>query len=91
MGKSAFAHKAGLHTSAIARRPDAYEHVDPATVGNGTRFLVSISRVAQPGTEGRSSLASRSRRRVGHVLAELKELEHAGYHFEAADASLELL
>ena len=41
VGQSAFAHKAGLHTSAIARRPDAYEHVEPALVGNGTRFLVS--------------------------------------------------
>ncbi len=41
VGASAFAHKAGLHTSAIARRPDAYEHVDPDRVGNGTRFVVS--------------------------------------------------
>ena len=41
VGQSAFAHKAGLHTSALARRPDSYEHVDPAQVGNGTRFLVS--------------------------------------------------
>src|SRR5687768_15252276 len=41
VGASAFAHKAGLHTSAIARRPDAYEHIDPDRVGNGTRFVVS--------------------------------------------------
>ena len=41
VGQSAFAHKAGLHTSAIAKRPDAYEHVPPASVGNGTRFVVS--------------------------------------------------
>ena len=41
VGSSAFAHKAGLHTSAISRRKDAYEHIDPALVGNGTRFLVS--------------------------------------------------
>ena len=41
VGTSAFAHKAGLHTSAIARSPDSYEHVDPTAVGNGTRFLVS--------------------------------------------------
>ena len=41
VGHSAFAHKAGLHTSAIAKRPDAYEHVDPEVVGNGTRFVVS--------------------------------------------------
>jgi len=41
VGASAFAHKAGLHTSAIARAKDAYEHVDPELVGNGTRFVVS--------------------------------------------------
>src|SRR3954470_9386159 len=41
VGESAFAHKAGLHVSAIAKRPDAYEHVSPASVGNGTRFVVS--------------------------------------------------
>jgi 2-isopropylmalate synthase len=41
VGHSAFAHKAGLHTSAIAKRPDAYEHVSPDVVGNGTRFVVS--------------------------------------------------
>ena len=47
VGATAFAHKAGLHTSAIARRPDAYEHVDPSSVGNGTRFLVSDMAAAQ--------------------------------------------
>ena len=41
VGESAFAHKAGLHVSAIAKRPDAYEHVAPDSVGNGTRFVVS--------------------------------------------------
>ena len=41
VGTSAFAHKAGLHVSAIARAKDAYEHVDPSGVGNGTRFVVS--------------------------------------------------
>ena len=40
-GSSAFAHKAGLHVSAISKRPDAYEHVSPESIGNGTRFLVS--------------------------------------------------
>ncbi len=92
VGKSAFAHKAGLHTSAIARRPDAYEHVDPATVGNGTRFLVSD-------LSGRSTVELKAKQlgldldanQLKAVLDELKKLEHAGYHFEAADASLELL
>ncbi len=92
VGQSAFAHKAGLHTSAIARRPDAYEHVDPAAVGNGTRFLVSD-------LSGRSTLELKAQDmgldvdggQLGTILDELKMLEHAGYHFEAADASLELL
>ncbi len=92
VGQSAFAHKAGLHTSAIARRPDAYEHVDPAEVGNGTRFLVSD-------LSGRSTLELKAQDmgldvdggQLGAILDELKKLEHAGYHFEAADASLELL
>lgn len=92
VGRSAFAHKAGLHTSAIARRPDAYEHIDPALVGNGTRFLVSD-------LSGRSTIELKAKQlgveldgaQLKTVLDELKTLEHAGYHFEAADASLELL
>ena len=92
VGQSAFAHKAGLHTSAIARRPDAYEHVDPAMVGNGTRFLVSD-------LSGRATIELKAKElgleldgpQMKAVLDELKDLEHSGYHFEAADASLELL
>lgn len=92
VGQSAFAHKAGLHTSAIARRPDAYEHVDPGLVGNGTRFLVSD-------LSGRATIELKAKElgleldglQMKVVLEELKALEYAGYHFEAADASLELL
>lgn len=92
VGKSAFAHKAGLHTSALARRPDAYEHVDPTTVGNFTRTLISD-------LSGRSTVDMKAKElgleldgaQMGVVLDHLKVLEHAGYHFEAADASLELL
>lgn len=92
VGATAFAHKAGLHTSAIARRPDAYEHVDPGTVGNGTRFLVSDM-------AGRSTLALKAEalgididgKVLGDITETLKRLEYEGYHFEAADASLELL
>ncbi|MEL7156058.1 MAG: citramalate synthase [Actinomycetota bacterium] len=92
VGQSAFAHKAGLHTSAIARRPDAYEHVDPGLVGNGTRFLVSD-------LSGRATIELKAKdigmeldgAQMRAVLEELKTLEHAGYHFEAADASLQLL
>jgi 2-isopropylmalate synthase len=92
VGSSAFAHKAGLHTSAIARARDAYEHISPDAVGNGTRFVVSE-------LAGRSTLAMKAAeigleldgRALGEVLVKLKDLEHRGYHFEAADGSLELL
>jgi 2-isopropylmalate synthase len=92
VGSSAFAHKAGLHTSAIARARDAYEHIPPDSVGNGTRFVVSE-------LAGRSTLQMKATelgldldgQALGEVLHRLKELEHRGYHFEAADGSLELL
>jgi len=92
VGSSAFAHKAGLHVSAIKRARDAYEHVDPALVGNGTRFVVSEM-------AGRATIEVKADElglavdgpAVNQVLEDLKRLEHEGYHFEAADASLELL
>ena len=92
VGASAFAHKAGLHVSAIARARDAYEHVSPETVGNGTRFVVSEM-------AGRATLQMKADDlgidldgpAINRVIDELKRLEHEGYHFEAADASLELL
>ena len=92
VGTSAFAHKAGLHTSAIARSRDAYEHVDPDSIGNGTRFVVSEM-------AGRSTIALKAEQlglsmedtAMSSVVDQLKELEHRGYHFEVADGSLELL
>ncbi len=92
VGTSVFAHKAGLHTSAIARRADAYEHIAPELVGNGTRFVVSEM-------AGRSTLAMKAdelgldldSEAMSSVLDSLKRLEHEGYHFEVADGSLELL
>ncbi|HUF33250.1 MAG TPA: citramalate synthase [Acidimicrobiales bacterium] len=92
VGTSAFAHKAGLHTSAIAKRPDAYEHVHPDAVGNGTRFVVSElagkSTLALKATELGLDLDGRA---LGEIVDRLKKLEHRGFHFEAADGSLELL
>ncbi len=92
VGASAFAHKAGLHVSAIAKAKDAYEHVEPELVGNGTRFVVSEM-------AGKATIKMKADELglamdgavVNHVIDELKRLEHEGYHFEAADASLELL
>jgi 2-isopropylmalate synthase len=92
VGSSAFAHKAGLHTSAIAKRPDAYEHVAPDAVGNGTRFVVSE-------LAGKSTLKLKAEElglaldgpQLNELVDTLKRMEHDGYHFEVADASLELL
>ena len=92
VGTSAFTHKAGLHTSALARKPDAYEHTDPADVGNTTRMVVSE-------LAGRSTVLAKaaaagldlSTEDAQAVVDQIKELEHAGYQFEAADGSFELL
>ena len=92
VGASAFTHKAGLHTSALARRPDAYEHTRPDLVGNHTRMIISeqagraavIRRAASLGLSIDQDLA-------GEVLGQVKEMEHRGYQFEAADGSFELL
>ena len=92
VGNSVFAHKGGLHASAVARSADLYEHVEPNLVGNGTRVVVSEM-------AGRSTLSMKADELgleldgevIGRVLDELKRLEHEGYHFEVADGSLELL
>ena len=92
VGSSAFTHKAGLHTSALARRPDAYEHESPGDVGNRTRMVVSelagkasvFSKAEELGMKMDDELA-------GRVIERVKELEAEGHHFEAADGSFELL
>jgi 2-isopropylmalate synthase len=92
VGTSAFTHKAGLHTSALARRPDAYEHTDPSLVGNATRMVVSelagkasiASKAAELDLDMNDELAQK-------VIEVIKEREHSGYHYEAADGSFELL
>ncbi len=103
VGATAFATKAGLHASAIARRPDAYSHIDPATVGNRARVLVSelagrsnvVAKARELGldlTSNGKGDGDSDRDDLGaRVLDRLKELEHRGYAFEVADASFELL
>ena len=92
VGSSAFAHKAGLHVSAIARAKDAYEHVTPEAVGNGTRFVVSeMAGKATIQMKADDLGIDMDGPAVMQVIDDLKRLEHEGYHFEAADASLELL
>jgi 2-isopropylmalate synthase len=93
VGQSAFAHKGGLHTSALGKAGSAtYEHIQPELVGNGTRVLVSD-------LGGRAGMAMKAEelgvelddRAAIRLTEELKQLEAEGYVFEAADASLELL
>jgi 2-isopropylmalate synthase len=94
VGASAFAHKAGLHASAIRVDPDLYQHTDPEAVGNDMRMLVSDM-------AGRASIELKGREigfdlsgndeLLSRVLAKVKALELRGYTFDAADASFELL
>ncbi|MFI6152981.1 citramalate synthase [Kitasatospora sp. NPDC051170] len=94
LGSSAFAHKAGLHASALRIDPDLYQHTDPALVGGEMRTLVSD-------LGGRSSIELKARSLgyrldaasdvVARTAARVKELEHLGYAFESADASFELM
>ncbi len=94
VGKSAFAHKGGVHVSAIMKNPVAYEHMDPKGVGNRRRVLVSD-------LSGRSNIKYKSSEmgiRLGgngydsrKIVNEIKRLENQGYQFDAAEGSLELL
>jgi 2-isopropylmalate synthase len=92
VGASAFAHKAGLHASALKVDPDLYQHIDPAMVGNDMRVLVSE-------LAGRASIELKARsldiavdpETVKVVVDRVKEMEAAGYSFEAAEASFELM
>ncbi|MGF1431888.1 citramalate synthase [Kitasatospora sp. LaBMicrA B282] len=94
VGVSAFAHKAGLHASAIKVDPDLYQHIDPERVGNTMRMLVSDmagrASVELKGKELGYDLSA-DRDLVGRVVAKVKEQELLGYTYEAADASFELL
>jgi 2-isopropylmalate synthase len=94
VGLSAFAHKAGLHASAIRVDPMLYQHIDPAEVGNDMRMLVSDmagrASVELKGRELGYDLSG-DRETLTSVTDKVKELEARGYSFEAADASFELL
>ncbi len=94
VGVAAFAHKAGLHASAIKVDPELYNHMDPVDVGNGQRVLVTEmagrASVELKGVELGLDLAGRPDA-VSSVVGTVKEREAQGWSFEAADASLELL
>lgn len=92
-GRSSFAHKAGLHASAIRIDPDLYQHIDPAVVGNDMRMLVS-------GMSGRANILLKAselgfgaltRDQAGELVELVKAREVDGYSYEAADGSFELL
>ncbi len=92
VGKHAFAHKAGLHAAGVRRDTTAFEHLDPALVGNRRDALVS--ELSGRGTVlGKAEAAGLALDDVGaaHVVERVKALEHAGYQYEAADGSFELL
>jgi 2-isopropylmalate synthase len=92
VGKSAFAHKGGIHVAAMRRNPRSYQHVEPALIGNEMRVVVSelsgrgnlLSKAEELGLDGDAS-------NVGGVLTEIKALEARGFSFEAAEASVALL
>jgi len=93
VGSSAFAHKAGVHVSAVKKKPQTYEHIMPESVGNTQRILVSDqagkSTILQKAKEFNIDIASHDPV-VQEILAELKELERQGFQFEGAEASFEL-
>jgi 2-isopropylmalate synthase len=94
VGYGAFAHKGGQHVAAVLRHKDAYQHIDPGLVGNEARVLVSE-------LSGRGNVLAKAREfgleldrddpQTRWLVQHLKELEHQGYSYEAADASFEML
>jgi 2-isopropylmalate synthase len=93
VGRNAFAHKGGMHVAGMLADKRTFEHVDPEIVGNERTMVASE-------LSGRSTIVAKAEEFglvvddpevVGRILARLKELEHRGYHFEVADASLRLL
>jgi 2-isopropylmalate synthase len=91
VGRSAFAHKGGIHVAAIAKVPESYQHVEPEQVGNTCRVVVSE-------VAGRRNVRLRARELglpsgedESAVLQRIKELEHRGFQFEAAEGSFEML
>jgi 2-isopropylmalate synthase len=94
VGDSAFAHKAGMHVSAVRKRPETYEHIRPDLVGNSQRVLISD-------LAGRSNILRKAEEfgirldpgspQLQDIVTTLKDLENEGFQFEAAEASFELL
>ncbi len=94
VGRSAFAHKGGIHVSAVQRNPLTYEHIEPEKVGNTRRIVISeqagVSNVLMK-ARGFGIELDKNHPATREILQRLKELESQGYQFEAAEASFELL
>jgi len=94
VGRSAFAHKAGLHVDALRKNPETYIHLNPALVGNENRILISehsgsstiLEKLSKSGLELRKDSPE-----VKEILKQVTALEHQGYSFEGAEASFDLL
>lgn len=92
VGASAFAHKGGMHTHAVAKNPVSYEHIVPEMVGNERRILVSE-------LSGQSTILAKTTKYsithdkvlMGKILGQVQDLENEGYEFEAAEASFDIL
>jgi len=93
-GDSAFAHKAGIHVSAIRKRPETYEHISPELVGNSQRVLLSDlagkSNILRKAEESGIRLSGDSVQ-LQDIVTKLKDLESQGFQFEGAEASFELI
>jgi 2-isopropylmalate synthase len=92
VGRNAFAHKGGMHVAGVSADPATFEHIDPEIVGNHREMLISE-------LSGKGTVQSRAREAglnlddevAAHLVERVKDLEHRGYHYEAADGSFELL
>jgi 2-isopropylmalate synthase len=91
VGRSAFAHKGGIHAAAVAKLAESYQHVDPALVGNEMRIVVSEVAGRRNVRLRADALGLATGGREAAVLRRIKELEHRGFQFEAAEGSFEML
>ncbi|HZU60307.1 MAG TPA: citramalate synthase, partial [Solirubrobacteraceae bacterium] len=92
VGRNAFAHKGGMHVAGVTADPATFEHVEPEVVGNRRDLLISeLSGKGTVHARARDAGLELDEEQASRVVEQVKELEHRGYHFEAADGSFELL
>ena len=92
VGRNAFAHKGGMHVAGVETDPATFEHVEPSVIGNRREILISeLSGKGTVHARARDAGLALDDDRAARVVERVKELEHHGYHFEAADGSFELL